>query len=166
MLDRLVSGGWLVRHFAVAHVELPLQTPVHVWELGDATPSFGALSYRLVHRWSGTSEQVVAYTATRKAAKLYGGAPGSLKAPSLTHDLHLTALYLRFVRERPAEAAGWVSEDTLAPSRSEQVLPDAAVANPSGTLVRVIEFGGSYRPERLARLHDDCVARSLPYELW
>jgi hypothetical protein len=164
--DRLVAGGWLTRHAATAHVELPLEAPLYVWELDAPPPAFGALSYRLIRRWSGTSEQVIVYTATTKAARVYGGTAGTVKPSSLTHDLHVGALYLRFCRERPEDAAGWVSEDTLAPLREEQVLPDAAVADADGVLRRVIEFGGSYPAERLVRLHEDCVARELPYELW
>ncbi len=165
-LDRLVAGGWLVRHAATAHLELPLEAPLHVWQVGEATPPFGSLSYRLVHRWSGASEQVLAYTSTKQAARVYGGTAAAVKPSSLTHDLHVGALYLRFLRERPEDAEGWISEDTLAPEREEQVLPDAAVADANGVLRRVIEFGGSYPAERLARLHEDCAARGLPYELW
>jgi hypothetical protein len=82
------------------------------------------------------------------------------------HDLHVAAIYLRLLRDRPEEAANWVSESVLAPLRRGQKLPDAEIHDAHGRPIKVIEFGGSYSPERLQKVHADCERRQLPYELW
>ena len=112
--------------------------------------------------------EVTVYLATRRAAAIFGGrADGKIKNPSqVTHDIHLGALYLKFVREAPTLAAGWIGEDILAPTREHQKLPDAILHDGEGRPRLVIEFGGSYPTERVRDFHEDCAARGLPYELW
>lgn len=164
--ESLAEAGWLKRDAVTAHPELALEAPLLLWEPGDRVPHFGSLAYRAAERFQDRSEQMVVLRATRKAAELFGGEPGVLKAPSVTHDVQLAALYLRFLRDRPADAVNWLSEAALAPSREGEVLPDAAVTDDAGDICRVIEFVGRYPPERLRRLHEDCDSRKLPYELW
>lgn len=165
-LGELVDTGWLRRHAATSHPELLLTEPVFAWDVGDRRPHFGGLSHRLKSRWTSASEQVLVYFATTKATRVHGGTAAALKPMSLTHDLHMGALYLRFLATRPDDARLWVSEDTLAPERDGQTLPDAVLTDAAGRLRQVVEFGGTYPAERLMRLHDDCEARELPYELW
>lgn len=164
--ETLAAAGWMRRDAVTVHPELPLEEPLFIWHPGDREPHFGALAYKAAARFEDRSEQAVILRATRKAAQLLGGEAGPLKLPSLTHDLQLGALYLRFLRDRPADAANWLSESGLAPSREGEVLPDAALTDDAGDVCRVIEFVGRYPPERLRRIHDDCVSRDLPYELW
>src|SRR5262245_41287594 len=59
------------------------------------------------------------------------------------HDLHVTTIYLHMLRNRPADAEAWISEDLLAPSRRHQKLPDAMLQFADGRPSVVIEFAGS-----------------------
>ncbi len=137
-----------------------------VWEPGDAGPPFGPLSYRAKQRWNKPERQTVLYSATKRAAKLFGGFPGHLKRAGLAHDVHLGGLYLRYLRDFPDDAKDWVSEQFLAPDRVHQVLPDAALVDENHSIRRVVEIIGSYPPKRLAALHSDCARRGIPYEFW
>lgn len=147
--------------------ELPLEQPIWFWTPGNPTPPFGAVSYRLRTRWTQALTVVTVYSASAKAARLYAGHGGPLAHPlQVTHDLHMAAIYFRLLRLNPTEAEGWVSEDMLAASRRGQKLPDAEIHDANGRPLKVIEFGGSYPPERVQMVHEDCERRHLPYELW
>jgi hypothetical protein len=167
-LSELVENGLLTRERAFARPRLPLTEPVFRWKPGDAAPDIGGLSYRLQSRWTEPPREITVYLATKRAAAIFGGrADGRIKNPSqVTHDIHLGALYLKFLREAPTLAAGWIGEDILAPTREQQKLPDAILHDAEGRPRLVVEFGGSYPRERVEGFHEDCEARELPYELW
>ena len=122
----------------------------------------------VLDRLLGQGGMGAVYLATRRAASIFGGkADGRIKNLSqVTHDIHLGALYLKFRREAPSLAAGWVGEEIFAPSREHQKLPDAILYDGQGQPRMVIEFGGAYPTERVKAFHEDCAARGLPYELW
>ena len=167
-LSELVRVGLLARERVLARPLLTLAEPAFRWKPGEDAPLFGELSWTLQKRWTEPAREVTVYLATRRAAAIFGGrADGKIKNPSqVTHDIHLGALYLKFVREAPALAAGWIGEDILAPTREHQKLPDAILHDGEGRPRLVIEFGGSYPTERVRDFHEDCAARGLPYELW
>jgi hypothetical protein len=166
-LERLCATGWLRRRVAELKPELPLEAPLLRWSPGEGEPDFGGLAYRARIRFTGRSAPEPVFLGTQKAADAFGGHVPDLKAQSLTHDIHVAALYLALRKRAPAEAALWITEDELAPDREGEVLPDAALRARDGTLLRVIEFvGSSYTAERLSGIHFDCLIRHLPYELW
>lgn len=166
-LQRLVRQKFLWSAPIEAHPEVILEHPLLAWNLGDSAPDCAGLTRIARRRFAARDTTHVVFLATAGAAKIFGGAAGKLKAASTTHDLHLAGVYLQLLRERPSEADRWVSEATLAPERTDQVLPDAALLRPDGKLERVVEFvGSSYPPERLRNIHLDCEAREVPYELW
>lgn len=166
-LDGLCRRGWLRRVPVTAHPELELEQPLGVWAPGEAAPRFGHLAHRNRKRWCREPERTVVYFGTEQAAEVYGGQPGRAKALHLSHDISLSGVYVRLLASRPAEAALWVSEKTLAPEREDDVLPDAVLREPHGALRRVIEFvGSSYTAERLEELYLDCETRSVPIEFW
>lgn len=165
-LQSLVRSRFLWSAAIEAHPELMLERPLFEWASGDSVPDCVALAQIARRRFAARDTTHVVFLATTGAAKVFGGTPGKLKAPSTTHDLHLAGVYLRLLRNAPEEAERWVSEATLAPDRTDQILPDAALLKPDGRLERVIEFvGSSYPPERLRNVHLDCEAREVPYEL-
>lgn len=167
-LSELVQAGLLVRERAFARPLLPLAEPVFRWKPGNDAPAFGELSWTMQKRWTEPAREIAVYLATRRAASIFGGkADGRIKNLSqVTHDIHLGALYLKFRREAPSLAAGWVGEEIFAPSREHQKLPDAILYDGQGQPRMVIEFGGAYPTERVKAFHEDCAARGLPYELW
>ena len=150
-----------------AHPELTLPGPLFTWRPGEADPPCGALSYRLKKRWNQAVRPTTVYIATEKAARYFGGYGGKLRRPlQATHDLHVAQIYLRLWQADPGLAALWVSEERFAPERRREKLPDAVLRDAAGNLILVIEFGGAYDAKHVERVHLDCVARSLPYELW
>lgn len=166
-LQSLIRGRFLWSAPIEAHPEVELERALFEWSPGESAPDCVALAQVARRRFARPDTTHVAFLATTGAAKIFGGTAGRLKAASTTHDLHLAGVYLRLLRNRPAEAERWISEATLAPDRTDQVLPDAALLRPDGRLERVVEFvGSSYPPERLRNIHLDCQAREVPYELW
>jgi phage gp46-like protein len=149
------------------HPELPINEPVFIWRPGDESPDFGSISYRLRARWTEPLRCITAFAASRRMGRWFAGRGGPLPRPlQATHDLHVAAIFLRLLKEDPKQARGWVSDQRLASFRRGQKLPDAEIQNESGRTLKVIEFGGSYAPERVRMVHEDCLRRSVPYELW
>ena len=54
----------------------------------------------------------------------------------------------------------------MAHTRRGEKLPDAFIVDSTQQVTGVIEFGGSYDAQRVTEFHEDCVSRSLPYQLW
>jgi hypothetical protein len=166
-IGRLVQTGVLESFTLRAHPELPLKEPIWSWKPREARPPVGVVSYRARVRWDKPLQSMTVYVASQRTARLYAGCGGRLSHPlQVTHDLHVSAIYLRLLKHSPAEAAGWVSENVLAPLRRRQKLPDAEIHDGNGRVLKVIEFGGSYPPERVRLIHEDCERRQVPYELW
>jgi hypothetical protein len=166
-VNYLVRVGVLISLTLRVHPEQPLEAAIWSWRPGEPQPPFGILSYRLRSRWREPLAATTVYTASEKAARVYAGHGGRLAHPlQVTHDLHVSAIFLKLRKNSPAEAEGWVSEDQLAPLRRGQKLPDAEIHGDAGRVLKVIEFGGSYAPERVRLVHEDCERRQVPYELW
>lgn len=166
-LGRLVSAGYLDTFTVVARPELPLSTPLATWEPTQHPPAFGSVAYRLQLRWNEAPRPTRVYVATKRAAKVVGGYGGPLRHPmQVSHDIHVTTVFLYLRTTNPSAAAEWIPEQKLAPLRRHQKLPDAALGRDPETLRRVIEFGNGYDADRLRAFHDDCEQRSLPYEVW
>lgn len=168
-LTRLERAGWLWSTPVEAHPELPLELPLYAWQPGEAEPPFPTLSWKGRSRFSEPAERVLVYLGTKSAAHALGPGTGppQLKLASVTHDVHLATVYCHYVRTDPGAAERWISEDELAPERVDQILPDAAIRRADGIIERIVEFvGSSYPPTRLRKIHLDCEARGLAYELW
>jgi hypothetical protein len=168
VLDALEEEGLVKSVRVLAHPELPLDGPIVRWQPGDGRPAIGSVAYRLQTRWTKQIEELHVWCADAKARKQFGGQGNArLKQPlQATHDLHVSTVYVRRLAQAPDEAAAWVSEETLARTRRGRKLPDAALVDASGRVTLVIEFGGAYRAERVALVHEDCERRGIPYELW
>ena len=165
-MKRLEGLGLVARRELPAHPELCLSAPIFAWVPGGADPELGAVSYALQARWKKPVQTTCLYHATRKSARRLGGVGGPIKMPlHATHDLHVGTVYLHYLRHHPADAGAWRSEDLL-PSRRGEKVPDAALLDSDGRLLRIIEFGGSYGPPRVEKLHSYCLENGYPYELW
>lgn len=165
----LESAGLVVRRWVMAHPELPLERPLLSWSPGEAEPEHRSTANLLRHRWPRPPVSTAIVVATEAAASWLGGHGGrSPRTSEVSHDLGLTALYLRFRGDSPARAQTWVSEARLAHAGWGSVggmLPDALL-RPEEGVPTVIEFCGRYPLAKLQRFHDYCFANALPYELW
>ena len=167
-LGRLVSEGMLARQVLPARPLPELTEPVARWQPGQTIPNPDAIAFQLQSRWKFRAlRPTVIYFPTSKTVTYFGGRerPQSMLTHT-THDLGVTAVWLRFLQHSRELALNWVGEDILAPSRVGQKLPDAALVDAVGEPTMLIEFGGSYGPARVADFHDDAAARGLPYQIW
>ena len=166
-LRQLEEQRLVDRYELRTHPELPIAEPMFRWGPGGPPPNPSSLSYRAGQRWSESEIPTVVYLATKKAARAFGGFPGHLKGAGLGHDVYLGALYVYYLRERPSDASDWVSEYFLETKRGyKEVVPDAALVDSDFRPRHIVEVIGSYPPERIRDLHDDCERRQLPYEFW
>lgn len=163
----LAQAGYLDALTVRVHPELALETPVWNWKPGEAGPPIGIISYRLRSRWTEAFRPVTVYVASKRTARFFGGSGGRLRHPlQASHDIHVSAIYLNLLRSQSAAALLWVPEERFGLHRRGQKLPDAELQDAHGRTLKVIEFGGSYPPERVRKVHEDCERRGVPYELW
>ena len=168
-LKALAAAGLLHRMTVHARTLPPIEKPVASWQPGKTPPEFGKTAHRLQERWSGRAVRpVTIYVASTRAAQLCGGrSRGQLKYKTqATHDLGVSAVWLRLQGHAPQWADGWRSEDLLASTRRGEKLPDGFIVNGNEEPVWVIEFGGSYDANRVEEFHEDCASRGLPYQVW
>lgn len=166
-LAKLVRVGLLAGSTALARPELPLAEPTATWTPGGEPPSFDAVAYQLHSRWSQALRPTRFFVATRTAANALGGYGGSLAHPlHLSHDLHVSTVFLRLRETQPHVASNWISERHLAQFRRHQKLPDAGLGCSPESLLAAIEFGNGYDAGRLRAFHADCAERSLAYQIW
>ncbi len=167
-LAELQKADLVVGERLAIHPLLLLERPLAIWQPDLPAPNFSKLEYACQSRWKEAPEPTWLYYASKKAAKRYGGRGGKLKKRfQRTHDVHLSEVYLHLLRERPEDAAQWISEDDPRVSRGKgEKTPDAFLIASDGRPVRVVDFAGAYSAKRLLAFHEDCASRRLPYELW
>ena len=164
----MVKSRILYSHSLLSHPIIPLDAPLFEWRVGEPDPDYQAVSSRLKSRWTKDPRRVTVYIPTRRIINQFGG-PGESKLPILgqqTHDLHLSQVYLWYLRTRPEQAKTWVGEEVFRGDRKGEKLPDAMILDEAGAPKLVVEFGGTYDPMRVEAFHIDCKKRNLPYELW
>jgi hypothetical protein len=168
-MKRLAANGLAARITVQARSIPELRSPLITWRPGDPDPEYGRISYQCQQRWRMSAVRpCTAWIATEKGAQAYGGVRrGELKlATQATHDLGVSAVWLRLSQVAPDWAAAWRSEDLLAHTRRGEKLPDAFLVDQNEQVVWAIEFGGAYDQARVRAFHQDCLARQLPYQLW
>ena len=160
----------LVQKLDVRARSLPaIEQPLIKWRPGEATPPCGQAAHRCRSRWRlHHVRSCIAYIATEKAARLFGGRRrGEInKALQVTHDLGVTQVWLVLDDNAPDWADAWRGEDVMAATRYRQKLPDGFIVDQNATPICAMEFGGSYDEQRVREFHEDCAQRDLPYQLW
>lgn len=168
-LAALVAAG-LLRRLRLQLRPLPaLDGPTLAWRPGDPEPDCDAASWRLQSRWKESARTTTVYIATKHGSNQFGGRQrGALRrAFQATHDLGVSAVYLRLRASNEEDVGDWIGEDLLAPHRRGEILPDAVLADgPEARPRLVVEFGGAYAAERVRRFHAYCRDERLPYQLW
>lgn len=171
-LDALCANELLHRHNVYALPMQPLATPLLVWRPDQPLPTgelLGSIAYHLQTRWPhDPPKRTAVITATRRLANRIGGFAGGVSyAEQVTHDLHVTQLYLDLLRREPGRAARWRSEELLKSRQAHgEKLPDAVLVNGNGRMNWAIEFGGRYSKRRLQELVDHCANRGMGIEIW
>ena len=81
----------------------------------------------------------------------------------VSHNLHVTEVYLGFLEREPAIAAAWASEDELGETRKKfEKQPDAVLYDRDGKPRLAVEFGGLYGVDKLQAFHTDMERRASP----
>lgn len=162
-LKRLHALGMVSVRTVIVQPDLSLAAPLFCWEPGAAVPKFDRLAWQLASRWQGKPHKAFIAHATAETcyavgSSFVGRAP---RRTEVSHDLHVTAIYLKLVREDPKRARQWIHEDAInAPREFGQLIPDATVG------VTAIEFGGRYRADKLRAIHRGHAIAGRPYEIW
>lgn len=164
----LIRYGLLARYRVHARPVLWPVRPAVIWSPGQSVPNMYVASSVLRTRWKHPPETVTVYVATKQAAKLLGGvARGRVGTPyQASHDLGVAAVYLNFLRFRPADAAAWMGEDLGGKAMRGNKRPDAVVLDVERRRHFAVEFGAGYPPNRLFAFHRHCEKHSLNYEVW
>ena len=166
-LRRLSSLGLIAIEPVNVRPMIELATPIVRWLPGDDKPNFHKTSYRLQSRWKGDLVTLTACWATKQASHIYGGRGGGPPHRSqLTHDLHLSEVFVQLLRGFPEHAKCWVGEDSAPGTNAHDKVPDALLLDSCGKPDRVIEFGGAYGARRVELFHNTCSEKGLAYELW
>ena len=168
-LRRLKEARLVELESHLVRPELELREPVLSSLPGGPEPELGKVAYALRARWSKPPVPVELVRATKEANRLVGGIIGGFRSrvSELTHDFHLAAVYLHYRRAEPDVAKKWVCENQLRfENRGELAeVPDALVREEVNAAPRlVVEFGGSYRKQKLKLLHD--AYSHVPYVIW
>lgn len=169
ILHALVGQGLLRFEEVPARPLLHLESPLVTWRPGLPAPEFGPLAWSLEKRWQEPLRPTRVFFAGPAAVRTYGGCmKGHLSnIAQVSHDLHVTEVYLGFLEREPEIAAAWVSEDELGESRKKfEKQPDAVLYGRDGKPRVAVEFGGLYGVDKLTAFHVDMERRALPYELW
>ena len=164
----LARNGWVRPLTILARPLLKLESPIFEWRPGSLDPEVPCVSRKLQSRWKQPARDVEIFLATPRAtAVMGGGAPGSVtNLCQTTHDLHVAEVFLFYRENRPQLASLWVGEDSIIQRSEHEKRPDAVLLNGSREILRVVEFGGAYKPGRVQAFHDFCLKRNLSYELW
>ena len=166
---RILEREGLIEIFEVlSHPEIELRKPLAIWKPGRLRPDFAKLSYLLKHRWPDSHQMTSVAIATAKTAGRFGGFGGRRpRRAEMTHDIHVSAVFLKFKTFRVSDARIWMSEDNYDAQREQlkgAKLPDAVLEKEDGFLA--IEFGGAYDKKKLAAFHRWCQSEQMPYEIW
>ncbi len=166
-LSRLTQEGLLSKQAVLARPLPELFEPVVRWQPGQQAPHSESIAFQLQSRWKYRClRSTVVYFPTAQTITWFGGHQKAQPVSQITHDLGVTAVWLRFHLCSPALADRWTGEGVLAASRIGQKLPDAALLDNNGEPEILIEFGGAYAASRVAEFHNDAAARGLPYQIW
>ena len=165
---RLTRLGLLGQARALARPIMPLASPIYSWQPDDAEPNYSALAWRLEKRWRAPLESTRIYFAGPRAIRIFGGwADGELNnLPQLSHDLHVSEIYLRLLTTDPDRAGLWTAGEQLKATGARFTkVPDAILCDGEEHLL-AIDFGGVYGPQKLEAFHRNMHERELPYEMW
>jgi hypothetical protein len=165
-LARLRSMGLIESWQVKAHPLLSLESPVITWIPGEPRPNFGAASYEFQTRWKEAPKTTTVWVASKRCLAHFGAIGTRFGHPlQATHDLHVSAVYLRVRALSLSLAATWTGEDERERKRGVKH-PDAVIQNAEGRIELIIEFGGAYPAERVQEFHEHCEMSSVAYQMW
>src|SRR2546423_15123612 len=106
----------------MAHPRVSLHGPLYSYQgVQTGEPNFGRLAWRAAHRFKEPLARTFLAKATKEAMRAFGREPTrrSERSSELTHDIHVSELFLKARKDGRAEL--WKGEDEV----SGVVRPDA-----------------------------------------
>jgi hypothetical protein len=165
-MNQLARAGLVEVVTMLAGTEIALLEPLIAWRPGEPPPNWEALLTETRSRWVGPVRTARCVVATRRSAVRFGGVVRPPRNSEVTHDLHLSQIYLRLRAANPHRARHWVGEfQCLSTFGGQGKVPDALLRRP-GQLIAVEVVGASYGARKLEEFHRFCVDKKLAYELW
>jgi hypothetical protein len=165
LIGRLRKASFIDRIVSEAHPLLEQVRPLFSWKVGTAHPEdreILAVAEQSRARWRLPHVPVEVFRAGKRACRAFGAFVDArrIKHCEVTHDLHLTEVFIDYRRRRPRLAAQWLGEGAF-PKLGLSILgmkdPDAYLLDSCGVGLRVIEYGGSYEAEHLRAFHRHCA---------
>ena len=175
-IDALKSAGLVQENICEIDSPIELEGPLLTWGPGDREPDVDRLariSQHLETRWSRVFKVEVLYSITPRGANQFGSWGGKLsREEELTHDYHLSEVYLRHCEVTEETFKRWLGEMALEKFSREMRAtlgfeikrmknPDAYVLDDDGKASLVVEFAGKYSVSHLQNLHRHCAGEGF-----
>jgi len=165
LLAGLESGGWLKRGQIFARPLLDLSAgPLACWRPGQADPDYNRLAWQVEKRWVQAPHEQTVWFATGQALAAFGftGQQSRWNPFCATHELHVAAMHLAFLREH--SDGQWMPEREMHRCGWKKI-PDAAIRQ-GDTVIEVRDFAGNYPLARLQAFGSFFKAQQIPFSLW
>lgn len=168
-MRQLESNGWLqVVGLPAKGIDFRVTNPLVP---ADELP--GVLELRSLvaiarSRWQAPVRVVQSVAATRQAARYFGGHAQVPRPSEATHDLFLSAVYLRYLCTTPSDIESWLGERQVARlvDGGDSKVPDALLKSSAHGLTAVEVVGESYSATKLEAFQSFCSSRGWRCELW
>ena len=141
--------------------------PLFEWSPNQPAPDCLALEAKVQGRWLQSEETIPVIAATHASARMFGSAGGGMPPEHhRSHDLLLSAVYIRYRKRLPQLSQNWLGEDAVTGAERGVKNPDAFLFDEHGNTIRVVESAGRYSQNQLESFHEHCRLAGLAYELW
>lgn len=164
-LTVLIRASFVERRRVEAHPVVRLDRPLLSWRPGLPSPKtkvFEEIAQTSRARWTLPEVPTDVFIASKRAVRLFGAFSDSrrIKECEVTHDLHLSEVFVSYRNSAPQMASSWWGEAAfpkLGFVISRMKDPDAFVLSATGQATRIIEVCGIYEPEHLVGFHQHCA---------
>lgn len=168
-LRKLEQRGLLHGRTVLVSELIGCDSPLCLWHPGESSPNCGHVSYQAKRRWRTLPLKVRrVYYASTLGRALFGREP--VKPPKdiqATHDVGLAAVYLEYLRRyRKLTLTCWRGESEYAHHRGRCVKVEDAMLCRDGKVLRLIDFAGAYRPDRVQALIEHAALHKVPIAIY
>ena len=154
------------RTLEVAELE-PRTRPLFSWRPNRPTPkrALKRVSSSALKRWRGDFISCQSFIAAPRAVRAFGAFSDlrRIRSCEVTHDFHLSEVFIHYRISRPRQAKLWLGEAAfpkLGRMLSRMKDPDAFLIGDEGKIEKVIEVAGRYTVEHLTDFHNHCAERA------
>ncbi len=168
-LQKLERKGVFKSRNVLGSTPPPIEKPLCVWKPGESVPHPGKVSYQARKRWKMLPVQVKrVYYPTSLGRGLVGRSPTSPpKDLQVSHDLGLVSTFLKFRSQWPKLTSRcWFNESEYAHHRGRCVKVEDAMLRLGNRILLMVDFAGSYRPDRIEALLNHARYHRVPIAIY